>query len=107
MSGPAHAHSNARPAGIGYALVSAALFGLSTPCSRWLLARIDPAMLAGVLYLGAGAGVAIVRATVQRGTRHSTDRLTRSDLAWLAGAVVSGGVAAPLALLYGLRTTPA
>ncbi len=32
--------------------------------------------------------------------------LARSDLPWLAGAVLSGGVAAPIVLLAGLRSTP-
>ncbi|HEX5957743.1 MAG TPA: EamA family transporter, partial [Hyphomicrobiaceae bacterium] len=40
------------------ALLSAALFGVSTPAAKLLLGNIDPAILAGVLYCGAGLGIA-------------------------------------------------
>ena len=41
------------------ALLSAALFGISTPAAKALLGSISPAVLAGLLYCGAGNGVAI------------------------------------------------
>ncbi len=66
-------------------------------------------MLAGLLYLGSGIGLgAYVLARHLLGTRrkHSTP-LTRSDLPWLAGAVLSGGILAPLLLMWGLMRTPA
>jgi hypothetical protein len=37
------------------ALVSAALFGVSTPAAKALLGSVDPIILAGLLYCGAGA----------------------------------------------------
>jgi hypothetical protein len=40
-----------------YALGSAALFGVSTPAAKALLGSIQPALLAGLLYCGAGIGV--------------------------------------------------
>ena len=46
---------------IVYALLSAALFGVSTPAAKVLLGSTDPTVLAGLLYCGAGLGVAIVR----------------------------------------------
>lgn len=46
--------------GILYALLSAALFGASTPFAKLLLGSVNPWMLAGLLYLGAGVGLAIV-----------------------------------------------
>jgi hypothetical protein len=42
------------------ALASAVLFGASTPLSKLLLGSIDPWLLAGLLYLGAGLGLAVV-----------------------------------------------
>ena len=36
------------------ALLSAALFGVSTPAAKALLGSIDPTVLAGLLYCGAG-----------------------------------------------------
>ena len=44
-----------------YALTSAALFGLSTPAAKVLVGSIHPAVLAGLLYCGAGIGIAILR----------------------------------------------
>ena len=43
------------------ALISAALFGVSTPAAKALLGSIDPTILAGLLYCGAGLGVAVLR----------------------------------------------
>ena len=44
-----------------YALASAALFGISTPAAKVLLGSMHPAVLAGLLYCGAGIGVALLR----------------------------------------------
>ena len=84
------------------ALAAAALFGLSTPAAKLLLAEAGAWTLAGILYCGAGAGLALVRAA--RG-RHGAAReasLTRRDLPWLAAAIATGGVAGPVLLMAGL-----
>jgi drug/metabolite transporter (DMT)-like permease len=47
--------------GVTFALASAALFGAGTPFAKLLLGAVDPWLLAGVLYLGAGLGLALVR----------------------------------------------
>ena len=47
-----------RVRGVTAALLAAALFGASTPFSKLLLGRIDPLLLAGLLYLGSGVGLA-------------------------------------------------
>jgi hypothetical protein len=44
--------------GVPIALASAILFGASTPFSKLLLGEVDPQLLAGLLYLGAGIGPA-------------------------------------------------
>jgi drug/metabolite transporter (DMT)-like permease len=88
--------------GILYAIAAAVLFGASTPLSRLLLSRVTPALLAALLYLGAGVGLALSLGLARRGAG-----LVRSDARWLAGATLFGGVLGPLALLYGLRATPA
>ncbi|MFU8855770.1 MAG: EamA family transporter [Deferrisomatales bacterium] len=90
-------------------MTAAVLFGASTPFSKLLLARIDPVTLAGLMYLGAGVGLLGWRAAAA-GLRRGVPRepsLGRRDLPWLAGAVVTGGVAAPILLLAGLRELPA
>lgn len=92
------------------ALFSAALFGVSTPAAKLLLGAIDPTILAGLLYCGAGLGVAGLRrvgrfTAVQAGS--SEVALSRRDLPYLAGAIVAGGVIGPVLLMAGLLRTDA
>jgi drug/metabolite transporter (DMT)-like permease len=89
--------------GIFLALASAVLFGASVPLSKLLLGSVDPWLLAGLLYLGAGLGLAAVRAI---GTPAEA-KLSRADLPWLALVVATGGVLGPLLLLFGLARTDA
>lgn len=85
------------------ALAAALLFGASTPAAKTLAGEVHPVLLAGILYAGSGAGLSAWLA-VRRG---ASLRLRRSELAWLAGAVVSGGVVAPVLLMLGLASTGA
>jgi drug/metabolite transporter (DMT)-like permease len=95
-------------AAIFYALLSAALFGLSTPAAKVLVGSVDPVIVAGLLYCGAGIGVAALRrllGSVLPLPKEVT--LSRADLPWLAGAIASGGIVGPLLLLTGLARTDA
>lgn len=100
-----------RPVGRGvvYALAAAALFGASTPFAKLLVGRVDPVLLAGLLYLGSGCGLFAWRWVGTRGRRNGATEapLRRADLPWLAGAVLFGGVVAPVLLMTGLTLTPA
>lgn len=90
------------------ALASALLFGASTPFAKLLLGGAGPQVLAGLLYLGSGlglAGVLVGRRLLGRPAAESP--LRRADLPWLAAVVLTGGVAAPLLLMIGLTRTPA
>jgi drug/metabolite transporter (DMT)-like permease len=91
------------------ALLAAVLFGASAPLSKLLLQKIDPIPLAAFLYLGAGIGSWLLFAIQSLGSRGrmAEARLSRKDLPWLAGAVLAGGVGAPILLLLGLDRTPA
>jgi drug/metabolite transporter (DMT)-like permease len=89
--------------GIPLALASAILFGASVPLSKLLLGSVDPWLLAGLLYLGAGLGLAAVRAV----GAPAEAKLVRADLPWLALVVATGGVLGPLLLLLGLARTDA
>jgi drug/metabolite transporter (DMT)-like permease len=91
------------------ALLSAALFGASTPLAKLLLGDgVDPWLLAGMLYLGSGLGLGLVHvARGLLGVPAPEAPLRRSDLPWLGLVVVAGGVIGPVLLMLGLATTPA
>lgn len=98
----------ARPrAGVTQALLAAALFGASTPIAKALLDGTSPQLLAGLLYLGSGIGVSTVWLVRRVQGSAPEAQLARHDVPWLAGAVLFGGIVAPLALMAGLVRTPA
>jgi drug/metabolite transporter (DMT)-like permease len=87
------------------ALVSAVLFGASTPASKVLLRELTPLQLTGLLYLGAALGVApVVWLERRRGLRAAAGR---ANARRLAGAVLFGGVLGPVLMLLGLRRSEA
>jgi drug/metabolite transporter (DMT)-like permease len=91
------------------ALTSALLFGASTPLAKLLLGATDPLLLAGILYLGSGFGLALMTlgGRVFRQSARSEAPLRRHDLPWLALIVLFGGVLGPALLMGGLTATPA
>ena len=94
---------------VAYAFGSAALFGASTPVAKALLGSVHPAVLAGLLYCGAGMGIAVLRLLLSRGdaARAAQTPLGPADVPWLLGAIAAGGTAGPLLLMYGLSHTDA
>jgi drug/metabolite transporter (DMT)-like permease len=93
--------------GIAQALLAAVLFGASTPVAKSLLNGVSPQVFAGLLYLGSGLGLTVVWFIRRRRGRRPDAPLVRRDVPWLAGAVLFGGVLAPLALMAALVRTPA
>jgi drug/metabolite transporter (DMT)-like permease len=92
--------------GIRDALVAAVLFGLSAPIAKILVGDLSPQLLAGLLYIGSGIGLAIL-AVVRSGTLRTGPGLRSADIPYLAGAIAFGGIAAPVLLMFGLGRTPA
>ncbi|MFW0755259.1 EamA family transporter [Pseudomonas sp. H11T01] len=90
---------------IFYALAAAALFGASTPLAKLLGLNISPILLAGLLYLGSGIGLTVVRFVRDR--RWQKTGLTPSEWPWLISAIAFGGVLGPVALMFGLTRTSA
>jgi drug/metabolite transporter (DMT)-like permease len=84
--------------GVPAALVAALLFGAGTPLAKLLLNTVSPWLLAGLLYLGSGLGLAVYRFL----TRAPSVSLPRNEMPWFAGAVLSGGIVAPVLLMVGL-----
>jgi drug/metabolite transporter (DMT)-like permease len=90
------------------ALAAAVLFGAAAPFAKLLLGEVAPQLLAGLLYLGAGIGLAAVhfgRAIL--GIPAPEAPLRVGDLPLLAAVVVFGGVLGPLLLMFGLARTDA
>jgi drug/metabolite transporter (DMT)-like permease len=77
---------------------SAVLFGAAMPLSKPLLDHTDAWMLAGLLYLGSGVGLGAYRLVA----RLPRPQLRRSDVIWLGGAILSGGIVAPVLLMFAL-----
>jgi drug/metabolite transporter (DMT)-like permease len=84
-----------------YSLLAAGLFGASTPFAKQLVGNDAPVMLAGLLYLGSGVGLALIRLIRDRGWQ--SPNIDAYEWPWLLGAVLFGGVLGPVALLIGLE----
>lgn len=91
-----------RQAGVPAALGAALLFGAGTPLAKQLLGSVSPWLLAGLLYFGSGTGLMLYRVL----TRAAPVRLPRHEVAWFAGAIVSGGIIGPVLLMLGLSGMP-
>jgi len=95
--------------GAPLALASAVLFGTSTPFAKLLLGDgVNPWLLAGLLYLGSGIGLATLQLVRWLASAPQSEApLRRADLPWLGLVVLSGGVAGPVLLMLGLQSTAA
>jgi drug/metabolite transporter (DMT)-like permease len=94
------------------ALLAALLFGASTPLAKVFLGATAPLLVAGLLYLGSGVGLAVligVRSAMasRRDNPAPTFAVPRRDLPWLLGAIVAGGMLGPALLMAGLVRTSA
>jgi len=91
------------------ALVAAALFGVSAPAAKVLLREIEPVLLAAFLYLGSGLGLFLYRFLLPAGGQNARAEagIEKADIPWVVGAVLAGGIAAPVVLMFSLRVTPA
>ena len=91
-----------------FAIIAAVLFGLSSPLSKLLLNGTDPWILAGLLYLGSGVGMAILFGIRKLGSPNlEIPSIKRSEILPLMGLTVAGGILGPVFLMYGLSVTHA
>ncbi|MHA6823333.1 DMT family transporter [Ralstonia pseudosolanacearum] len=94
------------------ALGAALLFGASTPLAKTLTGTVSPILLAGLLYLGSGLGLAgflLARRLMKRAAPSAAGSppIPRHEVPWLLGAIAAGGVAGPALLMMGLASTAA
>ncbi|HEX6270813.1 MAG TPA: DMT family transporter [Anaerolineales bacterium] len=97
-------------ANIGFilqALLAALFFGASAPISKLFLGDVPPVMMAAFLYLGSGIGISLVKLSQSISLHQTEAGIKAPDVKWLAGAIISGGIAAPIVLMISLQHTPA
>ena len=90
---------------IVWAILAAALYAVNAPVSKLLLRDVTPAMMAAMLYLGAGIGMLLLGMARQRlKIGKNEQKLTRKDLPFAVGMIVLD-IAAPICLMIGLTST--
>lgn len=88
------------------AVLAAALYALSAPVSKLLLQRVEPSMMAALLYLGAGLGM-LGLGVVRRqpgGKVIRMEGLGGANRLYTIGMVLLD-IAAPILLMLGIRST--
>lgn len=88
-----------------FAILAAALYALNSPLSKLLLQSVPPTMMAGFLYVGAGAGMAAL-GLIRKQAGSTEKRLTKKDLPYTLGMIILD-IAAPIFLMIGLSSTAA
>lgn len=89
------------------ALLAALFFGASAPISKLLLGNAPPVLMAAFLYLGSGTGISLIKLYQRLTSNQKEAGIKRLDVRWLAGAILSGGILAPIILMISLKNTPA
>lgn len=89
--------------------IAAILFGASAPLAKILLGEIEPIPLASFLYLGSGLGLLVLQSIFLIKNKEAVKEasLKKADIPWLIGAIIAGGIIAPILLMINLKHTPA
>lgn len=94
--------------GMVFAMAAPLLYSASIPLSKVFLNHVEPWMLAGLLDLGAGIGIAglygLRRVALQPAV---DDHLQGKDWYWFAASIVAGGVLAPVLQAFGIAHSSA
>lgn len=96
--------------GVVYAVAAAFIFGVNTSISKVLLDQIQPWMLAGIFYVGAGLGLSIIYLLSKRVAPQLSPQATAvqgKDWIWLGAGTFAGGVVAPVFLMFGIANSSA
>lgn len=96
-----------RTTAIFMAILAAALFGISSPVSKLLLAEIPPALMASLLYFGAGFGMLAINIIKTLSKREQIEaKMTKKEMPYIIGMIILD-VAAPVFLMLGLTMSTA
>lgn len=89
------------------AIAAAVLYSISSPISKLLLSEIPPALMASLLYLGAGIGMASINLIQKKVVPISKDTpFIKRDFPYIAGMILLD-IAAPFLLMTGLSKASA
>lgn len=86
-----------------FAVLAAVLFGVSPVFCKLVIGEMSPLLLAGLLYLGSGLGLQGVLLARKKSSLRELRGLSSRHRLKLAGAVVAGGVIAPVSLAFGIK----
>lgn len=87
------------------AIISAVLFGVSTPISKYFLTYFNEFQLAGLLYLGAAFGT--LPSIIFKGKVHLLKGIDKKNTLYILGSIGFGGILGSVLLLFGLRFSQA
>lgn len=102
-------HKNNHHRALFFAFLAAALYALNAPLSKLLMAEkaVSPSMLAGLLYLGAGIGMACVGFLQKKVRKENGEMpLIKADLPYTIAMIVLD-IAAPILLMLGIQSSSA
>lgn len=85
-----------------YAILAAALYAINIPISKILLLQVPPAMMAALLYLGAGLGLFICGLFSKKSAEN--EPLTKHELPYTL-AMIFLDILAPIFLMLGVKLT--
>lgn len=93
--------------GIFLAILAATLYAVNSPLSKIMLDYMPSTLMAGFLYIGAGIGMAVI-ALIRKICKpeKKEQRLTKKELPFTITMILLD-IAAPICLLYGLKSTTA
>lgn len=88
-----------------YALLAAVFYAMNIPLSKYLMNKIGPISLAGLLYLGAGIGVGVMFIFTFK-KRPKEELLNKEDLPFIIEMIILD-VVAPILLMIGIKHSTA
>ena len=89
---------------VSYAIMAALLYGVSPPVSKVLLLKLNPTLMAALLYLGAGFGMLLINlGQVVLKKEKKEAKMTQSELLYILGMIVLD-IMAPIFLMMGIIT---